>query len=82
MSPSSNSRDATSTGRRAQVAFAMQLNPDRFPVTVAVADALPAPPEDAFEFGLRLIITGPGELRHPAGADDVTGRQRAADAAR
>jgi len=50
-----------------------RLNPDRFPVTVAVVDALPVPLEDAFEFGLRLIIAGPGELHHPAGADDVTG---------
>ena len=35
-----------------------RLDPDRFPATVAVADALPVALEDEFEFGLRLIITG------------------------
>jgi TetR/AcrR family tetracycline transcriptional repressor len=35
-----------------------RLDPDRFPATVGVADALPVALEDEFEFGLRLIITG------------------------
>lgn len=34
-----------------------RLDPDQFPATVAVADALPVTLEDEFEFGLRLIIT-------------------------
>ncbi|NUR94165.1 MAG: TetR/AcrR family transcriptional regulator [Kribbellaceae bacterium] len=35
-----------------------RLAPDKFPATVAVADALPVTLEDEFDFGLRLIITG------------------------
>ena len=35
-----------------------RLDPDRFPATVAVADALPVALEDEFAFGLRLTITG------------------------
>ncbi|NUT34267.1 MAG: TetR family transcriptional regulator [Hamadaea sp.] len=35
-----------------------RLDPDRFPATVAVADALPVALEDEFGFGLRLIIIG------------------------
>lgn len=34
------------------------LNPDRFPATVKVADHLPVPLEDEFAFGLELIIDG------------------------
>ena len=35
-----------------------RLDPNRFPATVAVADALPVALDDEFEFGLRLIIKG------------------------
>lgn len=50
---------ATQRGEDAEVsAHLHRLDPDRFPATVAVADALPVALEDEFEFGLRLIITG------------------------
>jgi hypothetical protein len=34
------------------------LDPGRFPATVAVADNLPVPWEDEFAFGLDLIVDG------------------------
>lgn len=34
------------------------LDPDRFPATVAVADSLPVPFEEEFAFGLDLIVDG------------------------
>jgi AcrR family transcriptional regulator len=35
-----------------------QLDPTRYPATVAAADALPVPLQEEFTFGLRLIVTG------------------------
>jgi AcrR family transcriptional regulator len=35
-----------------------QLDPTRYPATVAVADDLPVPLEEEFVFGLRLIVAG------------------------
>jgi AcrR family transcriptional regulator len=35
-----------------------QLDPGRYPATVAVADDLPVPLEEEFVFGLRLIVAG------------------------
>jgi AcrR family transcriptional regulator len=35
-----------------------QLDPSRYPATVAVADDLPVPLEEEFVFGLRLIVAG------------------------
>jgi AcrR family transcriptional regulator len=34
------------------------LDPSRYPATVAVADELPVPLEEEFEFGLQLIVAG------------------------
>ncbi len=45
-----------------------RLDPSRYPATVAVADDLPVPLEEEFEFGLRLIVAGLEGLRgsvHP-----------------
>lgn len=44
------------------------LDPARYPATVAVADDLPVPLDEEFEFGLRLIVAGLERLRgspHP-----------------
>ncbi len=35
-----------------------RLDPSRYPATVAVADELPVPLEEEFEFGLQLIVGG------------------------
>ena len=35
-----------------------QLDPSRYPATVSVADELPVPLDEEFEFGLRLIVGG------------------------
>jgi AcrR family transcriptional regulator len=35
-----------------------QLDPARYPATVAAADALPVPLQEEFAFGLRLIVAG------------------------
>lgn len=35
-----------------------QLDPTRYPATVAAADALPVPLQEEFTFGLRLIVAG------------------------
>ncbi len=35
-----------------------RLDPSRYPATVAVADELPIPLAEEFEFGLRLIVSG------------------------
>jgi AcrR family transcriptional regulator len=35
-----------------------ELDPSRYPATVAVADELPVPLEEEFEFGLQLIVGG------------------------
>jgi TetR/AcrR family tetracycline transcriptional repressor len=42
------------------------VNPDEFPATTRVADHLPVPLEDEFEFGLELIINGLTQLQSPA----------------
>ena len=48
------------------------LHPSRYPATVAVADELPVPLEEEFEFGLRLIVAGLERLQgstHPEAAE-------------
>ena len=50
-----------------------RLDPSRYPATVAVADELPVPLEEEFQFGLRLIVAGLERLQgsaHPE-ADEV-----------
>jgi TetR/AcrR family transcriptional regulator, tetracycline repressor protein len=42
------------------------VNPTEFPATISVADHMPVPLEDEFEFGLELIINGLTQL-HPRG---------------
>lgn len=39
------------------------VNPTEFPATISVADHMPVPLEDEFEFGLELIINGLTQLR-------------------
>jgi AcrR family transcriptional regulator len=41
-----------------------ELDPSRYPATVAVADDLPVPLEEEFAYGLRLIIAGLERLGH------------------
>jgi AcrR family transcriptional regulator len=41
-----------------------ELDPSRFPATVAVADYLPVPLEEEFAYGLRLIVAGLDKLGH------------------
>jgi AcrR family transcriptional regulator len=41
-----------------------QLDPSRYPATVAVADDLPVPLEEEFAFGLQLIVAGLARLGH------------------
>jgi AcrR family transcriptional regulator len=41
-----------------------ELDPSRYPATVAVADDLPVPLEEEFAYGLRLIIAGVERLGH------------------
>jgi len=40
------------------------LDPSRYPATVAVADELPVPLEEEFAYGLRLIVAGLERLGH------------------
>lgn len=50
---------AASGQQDAEVSVAFhQLDPSRYPATVAVADELPIPLEEEFTFGLRLIVAG------------------------
>ena len=39
------------------------LDPSRYPATIAVADDLPVPLEEEFEFGLQLIVAGLAQLQ-------------------
>jgi AcrR family transcriptional regulator len=49
----------------ARLAAAFQeLDPSRYPATVAVADQLPVPLEEEFAYGLRLIVAGLERLGH------------------
>jgi hypothetical protein len=41
-----------------------ELDPSRYPATVAVADDLPVPLEEEFAYGLRLIVAGLEKLGH------------------
>jgi AcrR family transcriptional regulator len=41
-----------------------ELDPSRYPATVAVADDLPVPLEEEFAYGLRLIVAGLEGLGH------------------
>ncbi len=51
-------------GQDAELAAAFhELDPSRYPATVAVADDLPVPLEDEFAYGLRLIVAGLERLR-------------------
>jgi AcrR family transcriptional regulator len=64
----SGSTSATAEGDAAVAAAFHQLDPSRYPATVAVADELPVPLEEEFEFGLRLIVAGLERLQrstHP-----------------
>ncbi|BBZ42476.1 putative transcriptional regulator, TetR family protein [Mycobacterium conspicuum] len=60
------STDGTSQEAEISAAF-HQLDPARYPATVALADELPVRLADEFEFGLRLIVSGlerlPGSAR-------------------
>lgn len=50
---------AASGQQDAEVSAAFhQLDPSRYPATVAVADELPVPLKEEFTFGLRLIVAG------------------------
>jgi AcrR family transcriptional regulator len=40
-----------------------ELDPARYPATVAVAEGLPVPLAEEFAFGLQLIVAGLGQLR-------------------
>ena len=48
--------------------FVHHLDPDDFPATLAVADALPVPLQEEFSFGLQLILAGLAELHEGDGA--------------
>ena len=52
------------TGRRTRRPHSIELDPSRYPATVAVADDLPVPLEEEFAFGLRLIVAGLEQLGH------------------
>ncbi|OBI87669.1 TetR/AcrR family transcriptional regulator [Mycobacterium sp. 1245805.9] len=41
-----------------------ELDPSRYPATVAVADDLPVPLQEEFAYGLRLIVAGLEQLGH------------------
>jgi hypothetical protein len=41
-----------------------ELDPSRYPATVAVADVLPVPLEEEFAYGLQLIVAGLERLGH------------------
>jgi AcrR family transcriptional regulator len=53
----SASTDGSSSETDISAAF-HQLDPARYPATAAVADELPVPLTEEFEFGLRLIVAG------------------------
>ena len=56
---------STSADEDAQLATAFhELDPSRYPATVAVADDLPVPLEEEFAYGLRLIVAGLERLGH------------------
>ncbi|MGA8249719.1 MAG: TetR/AcrR family transcriptional regulator [Mycobacterium sp.] len=64
----SGSTSATAEGDAEVSAAFHHLDPSRYPATVAVADELPVPLEEEFEFGLRLIVAGLERLQgstHP-----------------
>jgi len=64
----SGSTSATAEGDAEASAAFHHLDPSRYPATVAVADELPVPLEEEFEFGLRLIVAGLERLQgstHP-----------------
>jgi AcrR family transcriptional regulator len=44
-----------------------ELDPSRYPATAAVADELPVPLEEEFEFGLQLIVAGLESLQDRVG---------------
>jgi AcrR family transcriptional regulator len=49
----------SATGQDAELAAAFhELDPSRYPATVAVADDLPVPLEEEFTYGLQLIVAG------------------------
>ncbi|MGO9928463.1 MAG: TetR/AcrR family transcriptional regulator [Mycobacterium sp.] len=57
--------DSPAAGQDAKLAAAFhELDPSRYPATVAVADHLPVPLEDEFAYGLRLIVAGLERLGH------------------
>jgi AcrR family transcriptional regulator len=60
------SRSAAVSGRQhADLSAAFHgLDPDRYPATVTVADDLPVPLEEEFEFGLQLVVAGLERLGH------------------
>lgn len=56
-------RAGAATDRDAELANAFrELDPFRYPATVAVADDLPVPLEEEFAYGLRLIVAGLEQL--------------------
>lgn len=61
--------------RRARAgAWLAALPPDRFPNTVALVDALVAPGDDRFEFGLGLLVRGLAGLAAGPPGDRLSGR--------
>lgn len=54
----SGSTAATAEGDVEASAAFHRLDPSRYPATVAVADELPVPLGEEFDFGLRLIVAG------------------------
>ena len=68
----SGSTSGTAEGDAEASAAFHHLDPSRYPATVAVADELPVPLEEEFEFGLRLIVAGLERLQgstHPEAAE-------------
>jgi len=56
---------STAAEQDAELAAAFhELDPSRYPATVAVADDLPVPLEEEFAYGLRLIVAGLERLGH------------------
>jgi AcrR family transcriptional regulator len=56
---------STAAEHDAELAAAFhELDPSRYPATVAVADDLPVPLEEEFAYGLRLIVAGLDRLGH------------------
>jgi hypothetical protein len=62
-----SSHDVHDDARLAQAFH--NLDPGRFPATVAVADNLPVPLDEEFAFGLDLIIDGLAQALHRARSD-------------